>query len=279
MSFNINQSPEMRGDNRVGYWGPPTSSIDWCEANYVWSFYIAEFWNTLSSFTLAFWSIISLVLAIRQGLEMRVYVGNLLVILVGLGSVAFHATLLYDLQMWDEIPMVWLILSWYYALWNLTVPIREKNYLVVIMLVAYGILWALVHYAGAYTVAFQLHFAFIAVLAGIKLVYIWWFKAENARQFGYMIPLFLIAITLALVSWVVDQTMCDQINTKLPFNPQLHAVWHFLCSITLHFGVQYTTALRMIFLGQKPITKKVAGMPFVVSSIKWDATAAEKTAN
>jgi len=32
-----------------GFWGPPTSTIDWCEANYVHSFYVCEWFNTLSS--------------------------------------------------------------------------------------------------------------------------------------------------------------------------------------------------------------------------------------
>lgn len=59
---------------------------------------------------------------------------------------------------------------------------------------------------------------------------------------------------------VIDQTMCDSINAKLPFNPQLHAVWHVLCSVTLHFGVQYTTAIRMVFLDYKPTTRKILGM-------------------
>ncbi|RUS17275.1 hypothetical protein BC937DRAFT_90170, partial [Endogone sp. FLAS-F59071] len=31
-----------------GYWGKVTSSVDWCEINYEFSYYIAEFWNTIS---------------------------------------------------------------------------------------------------------------------------------------------------------------------------------------------------------------------------------------
>ncbi len=34
-------APE-EGD-RVGVWGSPTSTLDWCEENHVLSYYIAEF--------------------------------------------------------------------------------------------------------------------------------------------------------------------------------------------------------------------------------------------
>lgn len=29
--------------DREGYWGPPTSTLEWCEENYAVSYYIAEF--------------------------------------------------------------------------------------------------------------------------------------------------------------------------------------------------------------------------------------------
>ncbi len=39
----------------MGFWGPRTASVDWCEPNYVHTFWIAEFWNTLSSVSRATW--------------------------------------------------------------------------------------------------------------------------------------------------------------------------------------------------------------------------------
>lgn len=27
---------------KVGFWGLPTSTLDWCEENYAWSYYVAE---------------------------------------------------------------------------------------------------------------------------------------------------------------------------------------------------------------------------------------------
>ena len=34
---------------RVGFWGERTATIDWCEQNYEQTYYIAEFWNTVSN--------------------------------------------------------------------------------------------------------------------------------------------------------------------------------------------------------------------------------------
>ena len=42
---------EPLGTDAKGWWPVVTASIDWCERNFVVSFYIAEFWNTMSSLT------------------------------------------------------------------------------------------------------------------------------------------------------------------------------------------------------------------------------------
>ncbi|GBB95484.1 hypothetical protein RclHR1_25470001 [Rhizophagus clarus] len=40
-------------NSTVGFWGEP-SSTDWCEQNYEVTYYIAEFFNTISSLCLVF---------------------------------------------------------------------------------------------------------------------------------------------------------------------------------------------------------------------------------
>ena len=56
----------------MGYWGNTTSTIDFCERNYDTTQYIAEFWNTLSSFIFCVTGIIGIIIVYRikdRGLE------------------------------------------------------------------------------------------------------------------------------------------------------------------------------------------------------------------
>ncbi|ORY42024.1 hypothetical protein BCR33DRAFT_330036 [Rhizoclosmatium globosum] len=38
----------LRPAGNDGYWGPVTSTLDWCEENYVVSEFLGEFWNSVS---------------------------------------------------------------------------------------------------------------------------------------------------------------------------------------------------------------------------------------
>lgn len=89
------------------FWGPITSSEDWCEPNHLHTPYIAEFWNTLSSVPIVVFSLAALVVGIRGHFLSRFTVPCALTALVGLGSIAFHATLQYWGQAMDELFMVY----------------------------------------------------------------------------------------------------------------------------------------------------------------------------
>ncbi|CAM9683400.1 unnamed protein product, partial [Hapterophycus canaliculatus] len=86
----------------LGYWGPVTATIDWCEENYAWSYFVAEFWNTLSSLAIFFAGLYGWYVALIDGLEARFQVSQLLVASVGIGSACFHCTLRHVEQQCDE---------------------------------------------------------------------------------------------------------------------------------------------------------------------------------
>ncbi|KAK6343467.1 Alkaline ceramidase 3 [Orbilia blumenaviensis] len=118
----------------VGLWGLPTSSVNWCESDYTISFYIAEFFNSCSSLCmvsfglLGQWSLSYLSKNVNRSIRPRrpdpeIYdplLENPLLVginriwltwfalqIVGWGSVAFHGSLQWWSQAFDEIPMVW----------------------------------------------------------------------------------------------------------------------------------------------------------------------------
>ncbi|KAH9987709.1 ceramidase [Russula vinacea] len=93
---------------QVGHWGPVTATLDWCEANYQFSRYVAEMSNTFSNLFFVYISLYGAWLSLRQSLPARYLVGFAGCALVGLGSIFFHATLLYEAQLADELPMIYM---------------------------------------------------------------------------------------------------------------------------------------------------------------------------
>ena len=72
----------------VGFWGAPTASIDWCEQNYALLPWVCEAFNTVSSLAMVLAGALGLS---RQTFAREVRVAFALLVLVGLGSIAFHA--------------------------------------------------------------------------------------------------------------------------------------------------------------------------------------------
>ncbi|GLE07402.1 hypothetical protein PINS_up017564 [Pythium insidiosum] len=78
--------PTTAAVSREGYWGAPTAMIDWCEANYEYSPYIAEFWNTISNLLFVVLGIYGLARSMKQGFEWRFHMQFIAVIVTGIGS-------------------------------------------------------------------------------------------------------------------------------------------------------------------------------------------------
>lgn len=94
------------GDTSIGFWGEKTATVNWCEPDYVYTTYIAEFFNSMSSLFMVFTGGFGVYMHWKTA-EPRFLVGFLFAIVVGLGSAAFHGTLKHSMQHLDELPMVW----------------------------------------------------------------------------------------------------------------------------------------------------------------------------
>ena len=100
----------------MGYWGVATATTDFCEPNYVRTHFIAEALNATSSLPIALLGIAGMWHCVKEELGMEQMLCYALIFVIGVGSVGFHATLLRGWQVLDELPMLWVIVSFWYAL-------------------------------------------------------------------------------------------------------------------------------------------------------------------
>ncbi|SCU84838.1 LADA_0D04104g1_1 [Lachancea dasiensis] len=91
----------------VGFWGKPTSTIDWCEENYVVSPFVAEWSNTITNSAFVALAMYVTWSAYYQRLEKRFVMIGIGLGTVGVGSWLFHMTLRYEYQLLDELPMIY----------------------------------------------------------------------------------------------------------------------------------------------------------------------------
>ncbi|KAI9319021.1 ceramidase [Dichotomocladium elegans] len=204
-----------------GYWGPVTSSVDWCEENYAHSYYIAEFWNTVSSLAMVLLGGLGVALH-HQSLGWQLSMSYVLIVVVGIGSVLFHATLQFQNQMWDEVPMVWTAC---YLFWLL---LNENGYTGRWNGVAIGLYCGFATYVTSQSSG-TLQFYMFQTSFGCVMWSALWFVGKmykNARQDKQIVQLFHRGAQFlfsALGVWLFDKNMCHVYHDYKLFNPQLHA--------------------------------------------------------
>ncbi|CAG8466811.1 6315_t:CDS:2 [Acaulospora morrowiae] len=228
--------------SRIGYW-QTTSSVDWCENNYEYSHYIAEFWNTFSSLAMIIFGEAGARMNLCEGFRFKL--AFRLISVVGVGSLLFHATLTSEMQALDEVPMVWSALT-------LVHPLIEsiygpQGYWLPIAQVIHAILCTL-----AVTIAkgdmqfifFHMSFGSLELLSLYLMHRIYSLKKSSHPAVKYLFERGVIIYSLAIAIWLTDLYMCDYVNggekSILPFNPQLHSIWHLLASFGLYLLVVLT---------------------------------------
>jgi dihydroceramidase len=248
-----------------GYWGKPTAMIDWCEPNYEYSFYIAEFWNTISNLLFVLLGIFGLCQTLKQGFEWRFHMQFLGVIITGVGSAMFHGTLQLVHQQCDETPMVWTMLIAIYIIYDK--EIRDaglKDKVVIPTLIGLGIAFAVAHAYFRSNIMFQVIFGTLATLNSVRLcMHYNQTKDPRARAVARCyVRNSLIGFTL----WLTDLNMCHHIE-QLPVNPQGHAWWHLFMGIASYYGPLFMQYIRYEQLQRNP---KVVSSAFGLDTIVID---------
>jgi len=236
-------------DPAVGFWSPRTSALDWCEPNYTWSYYIAEFYNTITSLPAFFLALYGIVLTYKYGYDKRFIVVNSMVGLVGLGSAAFHGTLLYTGQIMDELPMVYASLSLLYAV--LEMDSSDKGpvykYAAPIILGFCALFTAVYLYVPTFFIFFLL--GYIACI--LTLVYRCSIIYRNPQTVKSQRVFICLAIGLYiggwLFFWIPDIAFCDSIQSL-----NFHSWWHVTSTFGCFFMVLFSVFQRETVKGRNP---------------------------
>jgi len=234
---------DLRRRGKVGIWGPPNAEFNWCEPDYELADWLAEPMNTVSNLAIILPPVCFLV-AHRTAWD--IIAVAIVQVSIGVGSVLFHASLRYSMQLCDEVPMLWYSLlctvCYLKRLWGWDLSLPASGFAAV---VTGGILVTEQHspihemWRGIMSVAFSL--CVVAIAWGstslvqrlkadlpdkrrrVAVV------AERLHTAGY------IMFVLAVVCWLVDNYFCPAL-WRLPFGlpyPHLHTWWHLLVGAAL----------------------------------------------
>ncbi|KAF9366502.1 Alkaline ceramidase 3 [Mortierella sp. NVP85] len=242
-------APALASFDKIGYWSPNTASVDWCENNYVVSYYIAEFWNTISSLFIVLLGELGLYLCPTK--ERRFKVAFRTISIVGIGSTLFHGTLRHKMQLLDELPMI------YAATALLFICVETKNGPQGRWFPVGLATWLLLTTIFVSITGGKAQFyTFQASFGVLQLAIIYYTTTLHQRQKSeiqargmqnestWLIRRAISVYAFAVTIWLIDLHLCEFVNgvspqSVLKWNPQFHAWWHVFSIV----GVYFTTLL------------------------------------
>jgi len=246
------------GQPEMPFWGWPTSTIDWCEENYKITPYIAEFVNTVTNAFFISLALYGVRNSIRQKYHPWFIATEMGFLLVGVGSWLFHATLLYQFQLLDELPMIWTTCIMVAMVWSWDM---SKT-------VAYSVYAALMFTAIAVTAIYmhikdptfhQVAYAALTALVLTRSIYLLHTRVEDAKARQNMWWTIMIGVgtfATGFLLWIIDNECCDflrsvrhQIGIPWAFLLELHGWWHILTGLGVYYYIQFLLYLRLFLEG------------------------------
>ncbi|XP_037927802.1 alkaline ceramidase [Teleopsis dalmanni] len=249
---------------------PGSSPVDWCEGNYIISTNIAEFVNTISNvlFILLPPLLIHLFKEYGRFVTPGIHILWILLIIVGLSSMYFHATLSLIGQLLDELAILWVFMAAY----SLFFPKRyyphfcqndRKSFRILMLVLAIT--------ATGLSLWKPIVNAFVLMGMGVPTMIMLYKELQRVKdQRVYRLGIRSTAVWLiAVFCWVNDRMLCD-LWSAVNF-PYLHGFWHifiFIAAYTVlvlyaYFYVENELPQKRALLKYWPINEFEFGIPFI----------------
>ena len=240
------------------YWEPHTSSIDFCEANYLHFGNVVEVHNTWSSlvgiaslgFIGAFWN--------NPTREVRTALAYAILILVGVGSTCLHLSLHRIFQASDELPMIYMNNCITFMILEYNAPLGKPKYPNLPSLLGLLALFQTIIY-------YRFQHNFIVFLAtyssGVFLIVILGSREMHiaSRKRGPITwqlfhSSFIAYVCVGTPAWILDTVYCEVLhgvyaslssNVVLLNGITVHVLWHFAAAFGTYCAISCASACRM----------------------------------
>jgi len=222
-------------------WGQPTSTIDFCEPNYVMP-WVAEFANSASALPLIWLPAAGLRHACLLGLGSEIVVAYAVILVVGIGTLLFHGTLTRAGQIIDEVPMIWSVLALLHAV---LIASEQRHGLNNGFgrrgeLVTFGALATLVYFQFGFDVFLLLYIASICVLLLTVLKFAFFASPRQFRAKHSTRMLFLLAAAVYIGGfvflWLPGEGLCHKYPHIFEHLP-MHAIFHLTSTAGPHLVI------------------------------------------
>ncbi|GFZ45335.1 hypothetical protein JCM24511_03061 [Saitozyma sp. JCM 24511] len=231
------------GQISSGYWGNHTGTIDWCELNYTHSPLIAEFYNTLTNLPVILLGVYGALNTASSGVQWRFALLYLGLSLIGIGSFGFHASLRWEWQLMDELPMIYVVSYAAYLVLD-TLPSFKPRFGIwgPLVLLSWDVFVTLSYICLPNPIYHQVAFAFILLSCILRNVFLLrGLPPRAAHPARSMITRYMIMGILTFAAgfaiWNVDNIFCEHLRrARVPLGPwgfllQGHGYWHLMTGV------------------------------------------------
>lgn len=222
----------------AGFWGVPSAVHQFCEPKYASSQYVAEFYNSISS--LLYVVVAAYALSHRElRRDPMMILSAALVALIGLGSAAFHGTMLFEYELCDEVPMLLFITV---ALCNkmgahawLIRPASCVAFATAVVAATSALIYAYIK-SGEYELFVAGFTMLVVVDTALALS---WRSSQPVTSFARNLS--IGCIVLGKTAWEVEVRGCAMSRRVW----SLHVCWHVLSAASLYYGLLADLAARI----------------------------------
>lgn len=275
-----------------GYWEPHSSSIDFCETNYLLSSHVVEPHNAWSSlWGISLFGVIGMFVGNPTG-ETRFKIAYGVLVFIGLGSAALHGTLHWFFQSSDELPMIYLVISALYCCLENNMQKPRYTWLPHLLVVV-GVVNTCIYFRfQKIYIVFLFNFVSLTAIASVLHIKIALqqrqilLSAGSSKESSYSFTQqsnarialrfykwhYLLYLGIASPVWVLDQLWCDMLQPVYRALPNVlkgctfHVVWHATAGFGAYTILQFLAVCRMSVLARPCRIRWIFGfLPVVVN--------------